>query len=333
MRICVFGAGAVGGHFAAQLAASGHDVSVVARGPNLEAMRANGATLLKGERRIVGKVRATQDPREIGPVDYVICTLKATGLPAFAGLAAPLLGRETAVVFAQNGIPWWYAQGISASRHAPPDLSALDPGGALARAIAPERVAGGVVYSANAVVAPGVVRSNAPERNVLVLGEPDDRRSARLGALAAALEKSEIQAPIETDIRRSVWAKLVINLWSSSIGVVTGGTVAENLADPGLAALRPVMQAEGRAIAAAHGVSTEGAPLPPPAPAGLQHKSSMLQDYEQGRPMEVDAILMAPLWFARAAGVPVPTLETVIAFVARKNGFRAEFSARGKIRP
>jgi 2-dehydropantoate 2-reductase len=319
VRICVFGAGAVGGHFAAQLAASGHDVSAVARGAHLEAMRARGVTLLKGERRIVGRVRAAQDPREIGPVDCVLVTLKATGLAQFADAAAPLLGRETAVVFAQNGIPWWYAQGLSPTRPAPPDLSALDPGGRLARAIAPERVVGAVVYSANEVVAPGEVRNNAPDRNVLVLGAPDDRPGARLAALAAALETSEIQAPIETDIRRSVWAKLVINLWSSSIGVVTGGTVRENLADPGLAALRPAMQAEARAIATAHGVATEGAPLPPPAPAGgAPHKTSMLQDYEQGRPMELDAILRAPLWFARAAGVPVPVLETVIAFAAHK---------------
>jgi 2-dehydropantoate 2-reductase len=293
-------------------------VSVIARGAQLAAIRAQGLTLLKGERRITGKVQAAQDPREIGQVDYVIVTLKATSLPDFADAAAPLLGKDTAVVFAQNGIPWWYALGLSAARPAAPDLSALDPGGKLASAIAPERVVGSVVYSANEVVSPGVVRSNAPERNVLVLGEPDDRQSARLRALAAALEKSEIQAPIETDIRRSVWAKLVINLWSSSVGVITGGTVKDNLADPALAALRPVMHAEGRAIAAAHGVFTEGAPLPPPAPAGLQHKSSMLQDYEQGRPMEVDAILMAPLWFARAAQVPAPTLETVIALAAHK---------------
>jgi len=319
VKICVFGAGAVGGHFAAQLAASGHEVSLIARGAHLEAIRKDGLTLLKGERRIAGRMKASQDPREIGPVDFVLVTLKATSLPEFADRAAPLLGGETAVVFAQNGIPWWYAQGISAARSRTPDLGGLDPGGKLARAIAPERVIGSVVYSANEVVAPGVVRSNAPLRNVLVLGEPDDQPTPRLQALAAALEKSEIQAPIETDIRRTVWAKLAINLWSSSIGVVTGGTVKENLADAALAELRPRMQAEARAIAAAHGVSTEGAPLPPPPPSGgPQHKTSMLQDYEQGRPMEVDAILMAPLWFARAAHVPVPTLEAVIALAAHK---------------
>jgi len=319
MRICVFGAGAVGGHFAAQLAASGHEVSVIARGAHLEAIRRNGLTLLKGDQRIVGRVRAAEDPRDIGPVDYVLVTLKATGLAVLADRIGPLLGKDTAVVFAQNGIPWWYAQGISPARSRTPALGVLDPGGKLARAITPERVIGSVAYSANEVVEPGVVRNNAPQRNVLVLGEPDDRPSARVQRLAAALEKSSIDAPVETDIRRSIWAKLIINLGSSSIGVVTEGTVKENFADPAIAALRKRMQAEARAVAAAHGVDTEGAPLPPPhTSSGPQHKTSMLQDYELGRPMEIDAILMAPLWFARAAGVPAQNLEAVIALAAHK---------------
>ena len=316
MRICVFGAGAVGGHFAAQLAASGHEVSVVARGAHLEAIRRNGLTLLKDEQRIVGKVRAAEDPKDLGPVDYVLVTLKATGLRVLAERIGPLLGKDTAVVFAQNGIPWWYAQGTSTCT---PDISRLDPGGALARAIAPERVIGSVVYSANEVVQPGVVKNNAPGRNVLVLGEPDDRQTERVKQLAAALEKSAIQAPIETDIRRSIWAKVQINLASSSIGVVTESTVKENLADPAIVELGKRMRAEARAIAEAHGVNPDGAPLSPPhASGGPQHKTSMLQDYELGRPMEIDAILMAPLWFARAAGVPVPSLEAVIALAAHK---------------
>jgi 2-dehydropantoate 2-reductase len=319
VRICVFGAGAVGGHFAAQLAASGHEVSVIARGPHLAAIRENGLTLLKGAQRIVGRVRAAEDPREIGAVDFVVVTLKATGLATFADTVAPLLDKDTAVVFAQNGIPWWYAQGMSAARPKTPDLGALDPGGKLARAIAPERVVGSVVYSANEVVHPGVVQNNAPQRNVLVLGEPDGGPSERVRRLAAALAKSAIDAPIETDIRRSIWAKLVVNLGSAPIGVVTEGTVRENLADANLVEVRKRLQAEARAVAAAHGVDIEGAPLPPPhASGGPQHKTSMLQDYERGRPMEVDAILMAPLWFARAAGVTVPTLDALVALAAHK---------------
>jgi 2-dehydropantoate 2-reductase len=319
LRICVFGAGAVGGHFAAQLAAAGHEVSVIARGAHLEAVRRRGLTLLKGERRIVAQVRAAERPGEIGPVDCVLVTLKATGLGALTGGIDALFGPDTSVVFAQNGIPWWYAQGLAGRPPPPPELSRLDPGGALARVVAPQRVIGGVIYSANEVVEPGVVRNDAPQRNMLVLGEPDGRTSARLAALSAALEQAEVRAPVETDIRRSIWAKLLINVGSSALGVVTGETVKAVMADPALAELRRRVHAEGQAIAAAHGIATDGAPLPAPHQAGgPAHKTSMLQDYELGRPLEIDAILMAPLWFARAAGVAAPNLEALAALAAHK---------------
>jgi 2-dehydropantoate 2-reductase len=319
VKICVYGAGAVGGHFAAQLAAAGHDVAVIARGAHLEAMRRHGLTLLKGERRIVAQVRAAERPAELGQVDFVLATLKATGLGALAGGIEPLLGPDTAVVFAQNGIPWWYAQGLAGRPAPPPELQRLDPGGALGRAVAPQRVIGGVIYSANEVVEPGVVRNNAPQRNVLVLGEPGGGASSRVAALRAALEQADIQAPVEPDIRRSVWAKLLINVGSSAIGVVTGETVKAAMADPALAELRRRVHDEGQRIALAHGVDIDGAPLPPPHQSGgPQHKTSMLQDYERGRSMEIDAILMAPLWFARAAGVPAPALEALAALAAHK---------------
>lgn len=319
MRICIFGAGAVGGHFAVQLAAAGHEVSVVARGAHLEAMHWNGLTLLKGERRIVARVQAAERPAALGRMDHVLVTLKATGLAALAEGVGPLLGPDTSVIFAQNGIPWWYAHGL-AGRPAPPaELARLDPGGALARAVARERVIGGVIYSANEVIEPGVVRNDAPQRNMLALGEPDGSKSERVAALSAALEQAEVQAPVETDIRRSIWAKLLINAGSSAIGVVTGETVKAAMADPALAELRRRVHEEGRRIAAAHGIDPEGAPLPPPHQAGgPEHKTSMLQDYERGRPLEIDAILMAPLWFARAAGVPAPALEALAALAAHK---------------
>lgn len=319
MRICVYGAGAVGGHFAAQLAATGHEVSVVARGAHLAAMQRDGITLIKGERRIVGRVRATDRPAELGPVDAVLVTLKATALGALAAGVAPLLGPRTAVVFAQNGIPWWYAQGLPQERPAPPDLAPLDPGGALARAVPAQHVVGGVIYSANEVVEPGVIRNDAPQRNMLILGEPDGRESGRLQALSAVLEAAEIRAPIEPDIRRSVWAKLLINLGGAAITLITGETIRDTFADPALAAVRKRMSEEGAAIAAAHGIRLEGAPQPPAhVPGGPAHKASMLQDYERGRPMELDAILNAPLWFARAAGVATPTLDAVVALAAHQ---------------
>jgi 2-dehydropantoate 2-reductase len=323
VKICIFGAGAVGGHFAAQLAAAGHEVSVVARGAHLEAMRRHGLTLLKAERRIVARVRAAARAAELGRVDCVLVTLKAAGLDALAADIDPLLGSETSVVFAQNGIPWWYAQGHAGRPPPPADLARLDPGGALARAVAPQRVIGGVIYSANEVIEPGVVRNDAPQRNMLVLGEPGGGTSARLAALRAALEQAAVQSPGEADIRRSIWAKLLINVGSSALGVVTGETVKAVMADAALADLRRRAHEEGRRIALAHGVDPEGAPLPPPHESGgPPHKTSMLQDYELGRPMEIDAILMAPLWFARSAGVAAPNLHALAALAAHQ--------ARGK---
>src|SRR5437870_13300825 len=148
MRICIFGAGAVGGHVAAELAAAGNEVAVVARGAHLQAVQRDGLKLLRGDETILGRVRASEHPAELGPQGCVIVALKANMLGAFAEQAAPILGRETSVVFAQNGVPWWYAFGLKAGRPKPPDLSALDPEGKLRAAVSPERIIGAVVYSA-----------------------------------------------------------------------------------------------------------------------------------------------------------------------------------------
>src|SRR5215475_3539975 len=192
MRICVFGAGAIGGNFAARLAEAGNDVSVVARGAHLEAIRAKGLTLIAGDKKIVAKVKASDRPADLGPQDAVISTLKATALQDLAKSVEPLLGPDTPVVFAQNGIPWWYGHGLAKSRPAAPDLSRLDPGGALAKAVGLHRVLGGVISSPNTVVEPGVVHNEVPERNVLSVGEPDDRSSPRIEALRATLRAAGI---------------------------------------------------------------------------------------------------------------------------------------------
>ena len=319
MKVCVYGAGAVGGHFAAQLAATGNDTAVIARGEHLAAMRGKGLVLLKGDRRIVGRVRASDRPADIGPVDVVLVTLKATAPQLLATGLPPLLGPRTLVVFAQNGIPWWYAQGLGPGCIAPPELERLDPGGALARAVPAASVVGAVIYSANEVVEPGVVRNDAPQRNMLVLGEPAGGPGERLHELAAALEAGEVRAPIETDIRRSVWAKVLINLAGSALGLITGETLRDTFADPAMADLRQRIQAEGAAVARASGVDPVGAPQPEAhVPGGPAHKTSMLQDYERGRAMELDALLRAPLWFARAAGVATPALDAVIGLALHK---------------
>lgn len=326
MRICVFGAGAIGGHLAAKLASGGHDVAAVARGANLEALRARGIALRHSERTFSGRVRASDRAADLGEQDVVFVTTKATGLAALADAAAPLTGPETAFVFVQNGIPWWYAQGLSSSRPRPPaEMQQLDTGGRLARAIAPERVIGAVVYSSNDVVQPGVVQNHTPDRNMLVLGEPDDRASPRVARLRGALEEVGMLSPPTGDIRAVVWNKLCIN-FGSALCVLIGEPIKAVMDDPRLRALRERLLAEGGAIARAHGVSPDDAPKRPGGQQPSAHKPSMLQDYELGRPMEVDAMLVVPHAFARAAGVDAPTLQSVAALVARQAARKGLYS-------
>ena len=313
MRICIFGAGAVGGHLAARLSAAGHTVSVVARGDHLAAIRERGLVLLRGDERIEARVRASEVPAKLGPQDMVISTLKANGLPALAASIGPLLDPDTAVVFAQNGIPWWYASGLAASRPLPPDLSRLDPDGALARAVGVGRAIGAVIWSANTVVEPGVIRNGTPQSNLLVVGEPDDSASPRVTALRAALEQAGIGSPATADIRQTIWSKLVQNLAYSTLGLLLGAGINVIEEDPALREIVDRLTGEGTAVAAAHGITVEQRPRPR---SRNQHKPSILQDYERGRKLELDAMVMVPLAFARAARVATPSLDVVAAIAA-----------------
>src|SRR5437870_287293 len=222
MRICVFGAGAVGSHFAVRLALAGHDVSCVMRGAHLDAVKANGLTLRVGNGEFKAKVRASSDPAALGRQDAVICTLKATGLPSLADGLQPLLGEDTAVVFAQNGVPWWYDIGLSPGHPPVPDLAFLDPGGRLRAAIPKQLIVGGVVFSSNEVVAPAVVANLSPERNRLLIGECDDRASDRVAKLRAALNEASIDSPEVTQIRETIWSKLLTNMSMSVLCLLTG---------------------------------------------------------------------------------------------------------------
>lgn len=307
MKILIYGAGAVGGHIAARLAASGHEVSVVARGAHLQAMRSHGIRLLHGDEIIQAKVKT----EAIAPQDAVFVTLKANMLGIFADAAGPLLGPDTAVVFAQNGIPWWYGT----------NLPALDPQGQLRKAIPAKNVVGGVVYSANEVVEPGVIRNFVPNNNMLVVGQADNRNSPRVQELRAALEKSGMSSPAPEDIRQAVWAKLVQNIGNSSLCLLTESSVSDVIGDPALRELNHKAKAEAAAIAAALGVDIARAPHRPSGghvSGAIGHKPSMLQDYERGRPMEIEAQLMAPLALARSAGVATPTLDMIIPLAAHK---------------
>jgi 2-dehydropantoate 2-reductase len=310
MKICVYGAGAVGGHIAARLAAAGSEVCVVARGEHLAAIRRNGLKLIRGDKTIVSRVSASEEAASLGPQDFVLVTLKASVLDAFAEGCAPLLGPRTAVAFVQNGLPWWYAR----------EIERLDPGGKLARAVSAERILGGVAYSANDVVEPGVVVNHVPNSNMIVIGSAgkEDGRSEQLRSL---LEKAGISSPPVEDIRQAIWGKLAVNLGTSTLCTITGANIAELRSNARLAELAARLGAEGRAIAGALGVAIERAPQRPgggQSSGMIQHKPSMLQDYERGRPMEIDAQIMAPLALARGKGVPTPTLDLAAALVAHK---------------
>jgi 2-dehydropantoate 2-reductase len=322
MKICVFGAGAVGGHVAAKLAAGGHDVSVIARGAHLEAMREQGITLIQGDKTLRGRVRAVADAAALGPQDFVFVTLKANALGAFAEAAAPIVAPQTGVVFGQNGIPWWYGLGLSPERPRPPDLSKLDPGGRLQRMLKPGQIIGGIVYSANEVREPGViVNHNLPGHNMLVVGRPDDADSPRIAELRATLERNDLSSPGTSDIRTSVWAKIVQALGTGALCTLTGAAIASVRGTPALSKLAARLGDEVRAIARAHGVEPDRAPNRPSGgqSSGLiAHKPSMLQDYERGRPMEIEAQLASTLAFARVANVAVPALETVVPLIAFK---------------
>jgi 2-dehydropantoate 2-reductase len=318
MRICVFGAGAVGGHLAARLAAAGHEVSVVARGANLEAIRRNGIALRAGDETIVGKVRASDRPAELGRQDIVISTLKAPGLPALAQSVGALLDRDTSVVFAQNGIPWWYGIGIG-SRPAPPDLARLDPGSALARAVAPERIIGSAVYSSNELAEPGVVVMSKPPKSLFLFGDADDRDSRNCLALREAVIAAGGQSPKVPDIRAAIWKKLFVNVSGSMLSLLTRQPVSAVHEDAELGALFTRLWGEMRAIAETHGIDFSGEALDSEAVkrALPHHRPSILQDYELGRPMEIEAIVRAPQAFARAAGLATPTLDVIVAVATR----------------
>lgn len=312
MKICIFGMGAVGGRFGARLAAAGHAVSAVARGENLAALRRDGITLHSLGETIRAPLRVSDSTQDLGPQDLVISTLKATSLPDLARGIAPLLGPETPVVFAQNGIPWWYDMGLSEARPALPDLASLDPGGALRSAVAPERVIGGMIYSPNEMVAPGVVRHTSPRQSGLTIGETDDSDSDRIGELRAALEGAGIKSDRTADIRQAIWSKLILNMTGSIISLLSGHQVSVVRKQARLRTLYPRMTGEAIAIAAANGIALDF-----DAEAQMQrlpdHTPSIRQDYELGRPMELECLLHVPLAFGAAQGVDTPCLDTVAA--------------------
>ena len=317
MKIAVFGAGAIGGYLAARLAAAGRtEVSVVARGAHLAAMKADGLRLVEDGAETVTKVKATDDAAELGPQDYVLLALKAHSVAPALGQIAPLLGENTAVVTMQNGVPWWYFHGLGGPLEGT-RLASLDPDGAIWSGLRPERVIGAVVYPAAEVDAPGTVRHIEGRR--FSLGEPHGTKSERVTRLAEELIAAGLQAPVRTDIRSEMWVKLWGNLCFNPISALTGSTLAAIVADARTHALARALMLEAQAVAESLGVRfaidvdrrIKGA-----GEVG-EHKTSMLQDLERGRPMEIDALVTAVQELGRLTNKPTPTIDAVLALVTR----------------
>jgi len=317
MKICVYGAGAIGGYMGALLQRAGAEVSLVARGPHLAAMQRNGVRIRKDGEEIVAHPRCTSDPAELGPQDYVIIALKAHSVPGAVDSMRPLLGNDTGVVTAVNGIPYWYFY-RHGGEFAGSTLESVDPGGAQWQTLRPERAIGCVVYPATEVVEPGIIRHVYGDK--FPLGEPSGERTKRVEALSAIMQEAGLRAPLLDNIRDEIWLKLWGNLCFNPISALTHATLDVIASDPGTRAVAKAMMLEAKAIGDRIGVHfrVEVERRINGAGAVGAHKTSMLQDLERGRPMEIDPLVSVVQEMGRLVGAPTPTLDTVLALVRQR---------------
>ncbi|HKB34625.1 MAG TPA: 2-dehydropantoate 2-reductase [Candidatus Dormibacteraeota bacterium] len=317
MRIAILGAGATGGFLGARLAKAGASVVLIARGPHLRAMRKSGLRLIEADEadgEATMPVEATDDLAAIRTSDFVFVTLKAHSVPAIADDLAANLGHEAAVVSAQNGIPWWYFQrhgGELEGIH----LETVDPGGVIGRTIDPERVIACVVYAATSIVGPGIVQHVEGER--FSLGELDGSQTERIARLSGLLAGAGLKAPVQPKIRQELWVKLMGNAVFNPLSALTRASLGAMAESPVLAPVVRAAMEEVDAVAARIGIR-----MPVSIDQRIRgaarvgnHKTSMLQDLESGRPMEIDAITGSVVELAGRLGVPVPHLETIYGSV------------------
>ena len=310
VKICIYGPGAVGGFVGALLAKAGAEVSVVARGAALQAIRQNGLRLRRQDGEIAVSVSATDDPATLGPQDYVVLAVKAPALPAIVPKLAPLLGPETAVVTAMNGMLWWFFDGGGPRGSGP--LRSVDPGGAIARALPRSRVIGCVVHSTSSQPEPGVIRHGVGDE--LIIGEATGGVSARVRNLGRWLDRGGFHSKLSADIQQDAWVKLWGNMNFNPISLLTGATADRIIDDPDVYALCISTMREFAAIGQAIGYSL---PMTPEARIAMARKlgafkTSMLQDVEAGRPVELDALLAAVHEIGARVGVPTPFIGAML---------------------
>lgn len=316
MKVCIYGAGAIGAHIGVLMKLAGVDVSLVARGANLAAIQENGLKLITKvdgvEVEKVARMPAVQEPSELGPQDFVISTLKSHQAWDAADHMRPLIGPETAVVTAQNGVPWWYFHGLEGP-FAELQLESVDPQGRQWAAIGPDRAIGCTVYPAAEIIAPGVIKHTYGDR--YNLGEPNRQITPRVTALAGAFEAAGLKCKVYEDIRDDIWLKLWGNLCFNPISALTHATLDVVATDPGTRAVAKAMMTEAEVLARKLGVHfrvdierrINGA-----ASVGA-HRTSMLQDLDKKRPLELDALLTAVQEMGRLVEVKTPTIDIVLA--------------------
>ena len=328
MKICIYGAGAVGGVIAGWLARAGHEVSLVARGAQLEAIRASGLRIKSGA---IGEVsmtrpRADDDPAKFGTQDYVIVTVKGQSLPEVAARIAPLLGAQTSIVTAMNGVPWWFFDRLPFGG-GKLRLETLDPGGALARAMPTERIVGCVIHLAASTPEPGLISHNMGAR--LILGEPGGRNTERTRRIAEALQGAGFETVVSPFIEKDFWVKLLGNVSFNPVSALTLATADRMIADRQVKDYMIAIMRECLAIGRAVGVDAD---IDPEARMDMARKlgmfkTSMLQDLEAGKALEIDGLLSGTLEVARHAGVRAPFTESLLGLIrlrAESTGQHAE---------
>jgi 2-dehydropantoate 2-reductase len=314
MKICIFGAGAIGGLMGVQLARAGADVSFVARGAHLAAMRERGARLLMDGETYSAPVRCTSDPRELGVQDYVIVTLKAHSLPGVVESMQPLLGKHTAIVTGVNGIPYWYFY-QHGGKFAGTRLASIDPDGSQWSRLGPERAIGCVLYPAAEIVEPGLIRHVYGKK--FPIGEPSGERTPRIQQLHEIMQAAGFEAPVRDNIRDEIWLKLWGNLCFNPISALTHATLDVLTSDPGTRGVSRTMMLEAKRIADQFGVHfrVDVEKRIDGAGAVGAHKTSTLVDLENRRPMEIDPLLTVVQEMGRLVGEPTPAIDVVLALV------------------
>ena len=317
MKICIVGAGATGGYLGAKLIKAGLDVSLVARGPHLEAMRKTGLTIIENEKEISCFPKCSDSMEDLGKMDFIFITLKAYSIPGIVKEIAKMFDENTSVITAYNGIPWWYFfnDGGKFNNYR---IKCIDPDNIQWNVITPARIIGCVVYPATEIIQPGVIKHL--EGNRFSLGEPSGIQTERVSTISKALIKAELKAPVRNNIRQEIWIKLIGNLAFNPLSVITGETLdvliskEENkkIAEEAMREASLIMDKLGIPLNISINQRIEGA-----AKVG-SHKTSMLQDYERGKELELDALIIAVKEIGNLLGITTPTIDKILYDVKEK---------------